>query len=53
MVLPLLFLGAAAATFVLGSGPVALILGSGLVLGAVSALAFYASGVRRRRRERH
>lgn len=53
LVLPLLLLGAAAAVFVLGSGWVAVILGSALILGAVSSLAFYASGIRRRRKARH
>lgn len=55
LALPLLLLAAAAAMFVLGSGLVAVILGGGLVLGAVSSLVFYASGIRRRRlrRARH
>lgn len=49
LMLPLLLLGAAAAVFVLGEGPGSVVLGCALALGAVSSLAFYASGIRRRR----
>lgn len=50
LILPLLLLGAGAASLLLGSGPVAVILGCSLILGAVSSLAYYGSAMRRRRR---
>ena len=46
LVLPLLLLSGAAAVFLLGSGPVAVILSCALLLAAVSSLAFYDSGIR-------
>ncbi|MCB5283382.1 MAG: hypothetical protein ABIP92_07875 [Arthrobacter sp.] len=52
LVLPLLLLGAAVTVFLLGSGAVAVILGGTLLLGAVSSVAFYSAGVRRRRSAR-
>ncbi|MET3948363.1 4-amino-4-deoxy-L-arabinose transferase-like glycosyltransferase [Arthrobacter sp. UYCu512] len=53
LILPLLLLGAAAGVFLLGSGAVAVILGSALLLGAVSSLIFYSAGIRRRRNDPH